>query len=87
MESLSLGLLLAGLGFVETPISAGKKKFAHSSQAVALRGEVQVFEERVDLSNDMTWRQMIGVGVRNVVLARGEIDKLEGPNYAARRAE
>ena len=30
---------------------------------------------------------MIGVGVRNVVLARGELDKLEGPNYAARRAE
>jgi len=27
------------------------------------------------------------VGVRNVVLARGELDKLEGPNYAARRAE
>ena len=49
--------------------------------------EVQVFEERVDLSDDMTWRQMIGVGVRNVVLARGELDKLEGPNYAARRAE
>ena len=49
--------------------------------------EVQVFEERVDLSNDMTWRQMIGVGVRKVVLARGELDKLEGPNYAARRAE
>ena len=49
--------------------------------------EVQVFEERVDLSNDMTWRQMIGVGVRNVVLARGELDKLEGSNYAARRAE
>ena len=36
--------------------------------------EVQVSEERVDLSNNMTWRQMIGVGVRNVVLgpcARG----------------
>jgi len=32
--------------------------------------EVQVFEERVDLSNDMTWRQMIAVGVRRVVLAR-----------------
>ena len=44
-------------------------------------------EERVDLSNDMTWRQMIGVGVRRVVLARGELDKLEGPKYAARRAE
>ena len=49
--------------------------------------EVQVSETRVDLSNDMTWRQMIGVGVRRVVLARGELDKLEGPNYAARRAE
>ena len=49
--------------------------------------EARVFEERVDLSNNMTWRQMIGVGVRNVVLARGELDKLQGPNYAARRAE
>ena len=35
----------------------------------------------------MTWRQMIGVRVRNMVLARGELDKLEGPNYAASRAE
>ena len=42
---------------------------------------------RVDLSNDMTWRQMIGVGVRRVVLARGELDRLEGPGYAARRTE
>ena len=49
--------------------------------------EVQVSETRVDLSNDMTWRQMIGVGVRRVVLARGQLDKLEGPKYAARRAE
>ena len=49
--------------------------------------EVQVFEERVDLSNDMTGRQMIAVGVRRVILARGELDKLEGPGYAARRAE
>ena len=38
--------------------------------------EIQVSEERVDLSNDMTWRQMIAVGVRRVVLARGEHDKL-----------
>ena len=30
---------------------------------------------------------MIGVGARNVVLARGRLDKLEGPKYAARRAE
>ena len=49
--------------------------------------EARVFEERVDLSNNMTWRQMIGVGVRNVVLARGELDRLEGPGYAARRTE
>ena len=49
--------------------------------------EVQVSEERVDLSNDMTWRQMVAVGVRRVVLARGELDRLEGPGYAARRAE
>ena len=41
----------------------------------------------MDLSNNLTWRQMIGVGVRRVVLARGELDKLEGPQYAARRAE
>ena len=47
--------------------------------------EARVFEERVDLSNNMTCRQMIGVGVRNVVLARGELDRLEGPGYAARR--
>ena len=47
--------------------------------------EAQVLEERVDLSNDMTGRQMIAVGVRRVVLARGELDKLEGPKYAARR--
>ena len=39
------------------------------------------------MSNDMTWRQMIAVGVRRVILARGELDKLEGPGYAARRAE
>ena len=30
---------------------------------------------------------MIGVGVRNVVLARGELDRLEGPGNAARRTE
>ena len=49
--------------------------------------EAQVFEERVDLSNDMTGWQMIAVGVRRLVLARGELDRLEGPGYAARRAE
>ena len=46
-----------------------------------------MFEERVDLSNHMTGRQMIAVGVRRLVLARGELDRLEGPGYAARRAE
>merc|ERR1712086_1215510 len=35
----------------------------------------------------MTGRQMIAVGVRRVILARGELDRLEGPGYAARRAE
>ena len=49
--------------------------------------KAQVFEERVDLSNDMTGRQMIAVGVRRLVLARGELDRLEGPGYAARRTE
>ena len=46
--------------------------------------KAQVFEERVDLSNDMTGRQMIAVGVRRLVLARGELDRLEGPGYAAK---
>ena len=35
----------------------------------------------------MTGRDMLAVGVRNVVLARGMFDKLEGPKYAERRAE
>ena len=46
-----------------------------------------MFEERVDLSNDMTGWQMIAVGVRRLVLARGELDRLEGPGYAARTEE
>ena len=54
---------------------------------LSLTVEVQVLETRVDLSNDMTGRDMIAVGVRNVVLARGELDRLEGPGYAARRTE
>ena len=49
--------------------------------------EARVFEERVDLSNDMTGWQMIAVGIRRLVLARGELDRLEGPGYAARRTE
>ena len=51
------------------------------------RGGTSVRRERVDLSNDMTGRQMIAVGVKRVILARGELDKLEGPGYAAKRAE
>ena len=46
-----------------------------------------MLETRVDLSKDMTGRDMIAVGVRNVVLARGMLDKLEAPKYAERRAE
>ena len=41
----------------------------------------------MDLSNDMTGWQMIAVGIRRLVLARGELDRLEGPGYAARRTE
>ena len=59
----------------------------HPKGTLAPTPTVEVQETRVDLSNNMTWRQMIGVGVRRVVLARGELDKLEGPKYAARRAE
>ena len=40
----------------------------------------QVSETRVDLSNDMTWRQMIGVGVRRVVLARESLINSRGQN-------
>ena len=46
-----------------------------------------MLETRVDLSNDMTGRDMLAVGVRNVVLARGMLDKLEGPKYTETRAE
>merc|ERR1712091_200278 len=34
--------------------------------------KAQVFEERVDLSNDMTWRQMVAVGVRRESSLREE---------------
>ena len=60
---------------------------AKGTPAPASSVKAQVFEERVDLSNDMTGRQMIAVSVRRLVLARGELDRLEGPGYAARRAE
>ena len=71
---------------MEIPLSA-VTMHPKGTPAPASSVKAQVFEERVDLSNDMTWRQMIAVGVRRVVLARGELDKLEGPKYAARRAE
>ena len=34
-----------------------------------------MFEERVDLSNDMTCRQMIAVGIRRLVLREGVEDE------------
>ena len=71
---------------VEIPPSA-VTMHPKGTPAPASAVEVQVSEERVDLSNDMTGRQMIAVGVRRLVLARGELDRLEGPGYAARRAE
>jgi len=71
---------------VEIPLSA-VTMHPRGTPAPASAVEVQVSEERVDLSNDMTGRQMIAVGVRRVILARGELDRLEGPGYAARRAE
>ena len=74
----------------DTPVvisSSAVTMHPKGTPAPASSVEVQVFEERVDLSNDMTWRQMIAVGVRRVVLARGVLDKVEGPKYAARRAE
>ena len=43
-------------------------------------------ETRVDLSNDMTWRQMIGVGVSEESSLREEsLDKLEGPTNQSLR--
>ena len=74
----------------ETPVvipSSAVTMHPKGTQAPASSVEAQVLEERVDLSNDMTGWQMIAVGVRRLVLARGELDRLEGPGYAARRAE
>ena len=71
---------------MEIPLSA-VTMHPKGTPAPASSVKAQVFEERVDLSNDMTGRQMIAVGVRRLVLARGELDRLEGPGYAARRAE
>ena len=66
---------------MEIPLSA-VTMHPKGTPAPASAVEAQVSEERVDLSNDMTWRQMVAVGVRRVVLARGELDKLKGPKYA-----
>ena len=71
---------------VEIPLSA-VTMHPKGTPAPASSVEVQVSEERVDLSNDMTGWQMIAVGIRRLVLARGMLDKLEGPKYAERRAE
>ena len=71
---------------VEIPLSA-VTMHPKGTPAPASSVKAQVFEERVDLSNDMTGWQMIALGVRRLVLARGELDRLEGPGYAARRAE
>ena len=71
---------------VEIPLSA-VTMHPKGTPAPASSVKAQVFEERVDLSNDMTGWQMIAVGIRRLVLARGELDRLEGPGYAARRAE
>ena len=48
---------------------------------------VQVLDERVDLTDDLSGWDKIAVGIQRIVLARGELDRLEGPRYAARRAE
>ena len=45
---------------VEIPLSA-VTMHPKGTPAPASSVEAQVFEERVDLSNDMTWRQMIAV--------------------------
>ena len=71
---------------MEIPLSA-VTMHPKGTPAPASSVKAQVFEERVDLSNHMTGWQMIAVGVRRLVLARGELDRLEGPGYAARRAE
>merc|ERR1712086_186469 len=62
---------------VEIPLSA-VTMHPKGTPAPASSVKAQVFEERVDLSNDMTGWQMIAVGVRRLVLARGELDRLEG---------
>ena len=46
-----------------------------------------MLDERVDLTDDLSGWDKIAVGIRRIVLARGELDRLEGPRYAARRAE
>ena len=58
---------------VEIPPSA-VTMHPKGTPAPASSVKAQVFEERVDLSNDMTGRQMIAVGVRRLVLARGELE-------------
>ena len=51
------------------------------------RYEMLPFRELSKLSWVVKWRKSARGVQRNVVLARGELDKLEWPKYAARRAE
>merc|ERR1712085_79680 len=62
---------------VEVPLSA-VTMHPKGTPAPASSVKAQVCEERVPMSNDMTGWQMIAVGVRRLVLARGELDRLEG---------
>ena len=48
---------------------------------------LQVLQEKSKPRVDQTLRQMTGVGVRRVVLAETELDKLERPNYGLRCEE
>ena len=72
---------------VEIPLSA-VTMHPKGTPAPASSVKAQVFEERVDLSNDVTGRQMIAVcGRQKTRPCSRKLDRLEGPGYAARRAE
>ena len=71
----------------ESAASSPPRPMPQRAAAKEFASELPVPSAHTHLSNDMTGRDMIAVGVRNVVLARGTLDKLEGPKYAERRAE
>ena len=52
-----------------------------------LRWVVGHWRQLPEITAAASWEKDRGVGVRRLVLARGELDRLEGPGYAARRAE